>query len=132
MRYLGTGIQTSSVISEIAGSSFHSAAFLLVKYDEEGKVILCDTQGEMAAGLLVPATADTVQEGEDVTIQIKDIGICKAGAAIQKGKEITTDTQGRCIPANTGDFVIGYAASAVEAAGELVQLDIRKSGYKAL
>ena len=66
-----------------------------------------------------------------MTVQIKDIGLCKSGAEIKKGQEVMTDTQGRVIPATAGKFVIGYAITAATAENEVIQVDIRKCGYKA-
>ncbi len=131
MNYFGASINTSSVIAETAGAELKNAAFCAVKYDENGNVVLCDTEGELVAGILLPETPEKVFSGEDVTLQIKDIGLCKSGVEIRKGQEVMVDAQGRVIPATAGKFVVGYAITAATAENEVIQVDIRKCGYKA-
>ncbi len=131
MNYFGVGINTSSVVAEIAGADIENAAFCAVKYDENGNVVLCDTEGEIVAGIVLPETTQKISAGEDITIQIKDIGLCKAGAEIKKGQEVMVDAQGRVIPATAGKFVVGYAVTTASAENEVIQVDIRKCGYKA-
>ena len=131
MNYFGASINTSSVVAETAGAVIENGGFCAVKYDEYGVVILCDTAGELVVGVLLPETAEKINAGEDVTMQIKEIGFCKAGAEIKKGQEVMTDTQGRVIPATAGKFVIGYAMTNATAENEIIEVDIRKCGYKA-
>lgn len=131
MNYLGASINTSSVIAEAAGVGLENGAFCAVKYDKNGNVVLCDTEGEVAAGILLPETTQKISAGEDVTVQIKDIGLCKSGAEIKKGQEVMVDTKGRVIPATAGKFVIGYAVTTATAENEIIEIDIRKCGYKA-
>ena len=131
MNYLGASINTSSVIAETAGAELGNGAFCAVKYDENGAVVLCDTKGELTAGILLPETTQKISSGDDVTVQIKDIGLCKAGAEIKKGQEVMVDEKGRLIPATSGKFVIGYAMTSATAENEIIEVDIRKCGYKA-
>lgn len=131
MNYFGASINTSSVIAEIASATIQNGAFCAVKYDENSNVVLCDTAGELTAGILLPETAEKINAGEDVTVQIKDIGLCKAGAEIKKGQEVMVDKKGRVIPATAGKFVIGYAMTNATAENEIIEVDIRKCGYKA-
>lgn len=131
MNYMGASINTSSVVAEVAGTEIENGAFCAVKYDENGTAVLCSTEGEIAAGILLPETTQKIVAGDDITIQIKDIGLCKAGAEIKKGQEVMTDTKGRVVPATAGKFVIGYAMGSAAAEDEVIQVDIRKCGYKA-
>ena len=131
MNYFGASINTSSVLTETVGKEIKNGAFCAVKYDENENVVLCDTAGELTAGILLPETPENTAESEDVTIQIKDIGLCKAGAEIKKGQEVMVDTKGRIIPATSGKFVVGYAVTAAAAENEIIEVDIRKCGYKA-
>ena len=119
MNYFGTSINTASVVAETAGAVIENGAFCAVKYDENGDVMLCDT------------TAEKINADDDVTMQIKDIGYCKAGAEIKKGQEVMVDTQGRVIPVTAGKFVMGYAMTNATAENEIIEVDIRKCGYKA-
>ena len=131
MNYFGASINTSSVVAETAGAVIENGAFCAVNYDENGDVMLCDTAGELAVGVLLPETAEKINADDDVTMQIKDIGYCKAGAEIKKGQEVMVDTQGRVIPATAGKFVMGYAMTNATAENEIIEVDIRKCGYKA-
>lgn len=131
MNYFGASINTSSVVAEIAGETIENGAFCAVKYDENGAVVLCSTEGEMVAGIVLPETPEKISDGDDVTIQIKDIGYCKAGAEIKKGQEVMVDAKGRVIPATAGKFVIGYAMTSATTEDEIIEVDIRKCGYKA-
>ncbi len=131
MNYFGTSINTASVVAETAGAVIENGAFCAVKYDENGDVMLCDTAGELAVGVLLPETAEKINADDDVTMQIKDIGYCKAGAEIKKGQEVMVDTQGRVIPVTAGKFVMGYAMTNATAENEIIEVDIRKCGYKA-
>ena len=115
----------------MAGVAIENGAFCAVKYDENGAVVLCSTEGEMVVGILLPETTQKLSAGEDVTVQIKDIGYCKAGAEIKKGQEVMVDAKGRVIPATAGKFVIGYAMTSATAEDEIIEVDIRKCGYKA-
>lgn len=131
MNYFGASINTASVIAETAGVEIKDGAFKAVKYDANGNVVLCTTEGELAAGILLPETTVTVSSGEDVTIQIKDIGLGVAGGAIEKGAELMVDTTGRLITATTGKFIVGYAMEKVGEVNTAFSVDVRKSGYKA-
>jgi len=131
MNYFGASINTSSVVAEIVGAELENGAFCAVKYDENGAVVLCSTEGEMVAGIVLPETPEKISDGDDVTIQIKDIGYCKAGAEIKKGQEVMVEAKGRVIPATAGKFVIGYAMTSATTEDEIIEVDIRKCGYKA-
>lgn len=130
MNYFGMSINKSSVLAECAGADIENGAFLAVKYDGNGNIVLNDTEGAVIAGILLPETTSDLKQGQDATIQIKDIGYAKAGAAVKKGAELMADTQGRLITATNGKFIVGFAVSNAEAADEVIQVDIRKCGYK--
>lgn len=129
MNYFGVSINQSPAIAEKAGAAILVGEFLAVKYDNDGNIVISDTQGEKAVGIFLPETSKEIKKDEDVTIQIKDIGIGKAGGRISKGDELMVDNKGRLIPAISGKFILGYAMEAEEE-NQLVQIDIRKSGYK--
>lgn len=131
MNYFGVSINQSPTAAEKAGADISGGEFLAVKYNDDGNVVICDAEGDTAVGILLPETSETVNAGDDVTIQIKDIGMGMSGAEIKKGCELTADSKGRLIPAKSGNFVLGYAVSSAEKENELVRIDIRKCGCKA-
>lgn len=130
MHYFGASINQSAVVAEKAGAELKMGAFLAVKYDSDGNVIVCDTAGEQMVGVLLPETPDTVTAGTDTAVQIKDIGLVKTGGAVAKGAELTVDNKGRFVTAVAGDFVAGYAMSSAAAQDSMIYADIRKCGFK--
>ena len=130
MSYISTGINESAVIVDKAGAVLESAALKLIKRDGNGKFAVAGTAGERVVGVAIATTADKINADDDLVVQIKDIGYVKAGAAIAKGTEIQTDAAGLAIPAVTEKYVIGEALTAASAAGEVIQMQITKSGYK--
>lgn len=131
MNYFGASINQSPTVAEKAGEAISNGEFLSVKYNEDGNVVICNAEGDMAAGILLPETSKTINIGDDVTVQIKDIGLGMSGSKINKGEELTSDSKGRLISASSGNFVLGYAVSSSEKEDELIRIDIRKSGWKA-
>lgn len=131
MNYFGASINQTPTVAEQAGTAIKNSSFLIVKYDENGFISVCDTEGELAAGVLLPETTNNVEVGEDVTVQIKDIGLVKTGAAVKKGQEVMTDNKGRAIPALAGKFILGYAVQPALAENEIISVHITKGGYKA-
>lgn len=130
MNYFGTIINSSPTLAEKAGIDILNAQFLALKYNDLGEVVPCDTEGENVAGLLMADCSNVISKGDNVSIQIKDIGMGKSGTALKKGTELMTDSTGRLIPAVSGKFIIGYALSNATAADEIISIDIRKCGYR--
>lgn len=130
MNYFGTVINSSPTLAEKAGTEILNGQFLALKYNDTGEVVVCDTVGENVAGILMPDCSNVINKGDDVSIQIKDIGMAKSGAAIKKGIELMVDATGKLIPATAGKFIVGYALSSASAADEIISVDIRKCGYR--
>lgn len=129
MNYFGASVNQSPVIAERAGEAMKNGAFLAVKYDDDGSIILCNKAGETALGLLLPDTAEEISQGNELTVQIKDIGLAKAGGVFKKGAPLTTDAQGKLVEAAGGSFILGYALEQSFAEGQFVRVDITKSGF---
>lgn len=125
--FLGTAINTSPTIAGKAGASITNGAFLAVRFDEAGDTILA-AAGSNALGLLVATTPAAVAVGNDVTVQIKDIGLWTAGAAVAAGAELTPNAAGQAVAAATGNHVLGVALEAATAAGQVIRVQITKSG----
>lgn len=133
LNYIGTQINQSPTITEKAGADIADARGKIVKYDASGNVVLA-TAGAVAVGITIMedganditgTESGKVASGEDVTVQIKDIGLVKAGGAIAKGDEIASDASGCAVKATDGDFVIGTAKMA-SASGEYCHIIINK------
>lgn len=77
------------------------------------------------------AKTDGIAAGEDVTIQVKDIGLWKTGAAVKAGAELMADASGKAITATTGKFILAFALEEATAADQVIRVQVCKAGYKA-
>ena len=120
--YNGTQISQSVTVSEVAGATVKDCRNKIFVYDENGKAILATggTKPFIGVALIEAGINDMfgeesgkVEAGDDIDIQIKDIGSVLAGEAIAKGDEITAGADGTAAKANAGDYVLGIALSKV-------------------
>lgn len=125
--YTTTSINDSPVITGKATAAIENGAFLAAKFDANGGIVLAGA-GENALGLLIATTPEAVKAGEDVTVQIKDIGLWKAGAAVAAGAELTADENGAAKTAVAGNYVTAIALEAAAAPGAVIKVQIVKSG----
>ena len=72
--YVGTSINSSAVLAELTGAAIEGGACRAVKYDADGRLALCDAQGEPALGVAIAQTGD-LEAGEVMTVQVKDMGM---------------------------------------------------------
>lgn len=117
----GTQINQSVTIAEAAGADMDDCRNRIMAYDDAGKAILAADGSKPLIGIaLIEAGINDIsgQEsgkadaGDDVDIQIKDIGYVLSGGSIKKGAEVTAGTGGLAEEAQAGDYVIGIALSA--------------------
>lgn len=125
---LGTAINSSPTIVMPAKATITNPRYLAMAVDA-GKVKIPAAAGALTIGIAIGEN-DSVAAGEDVDIQIKDIGKWIASGAISVGAELTADANGKAAAATSGDFILGYALTAASAAGDIIQVQITKSGYK--
>ena len=125
MSIYGTPINDSPVVNIKAGGTISAPAFLAVT--AAGAVA---GAGAHALGIVTPDCDAAVASGDDLTVQIKDIGTWIAGAAVAVGAELTPDANGKAVTATTGDFILGIALKAATAAGQRIPVQICKAGYK--
>ena len=126
MSYHGTGINDSPTIVAKAAANIDSGAFLAAKLTEDGVAV--SGAGEAAIGLLIPET-ESPNAGEDVTVQIKDIGLAKTGAAVNAGDLLASDASGKLIKATSGKFILAAALETATAADQIISVQICKAGY---
>lgn len=116
----GVQINQSVTIVEQAGADIADARNRILAYDEDGNVILAADGTKTAVGIAIieagvndisGVESGKVTAGDDVDIQIKDIGYVIAGDAITKGAEVMSK-DGLAVPATAGNYVIGIALSA--------------------
>lgn len=122
----GTQINQSVTIVEKAGAEIADVRNRIVKYDASGDVVLAAAGTDIPLGVAIieagynditGAESGKVAKGDNVDIQIKDIGFVLAGAEITKGKEVAAGADGKAAVATTGDYVIGVALNSVSADG---------------
>lgn len=122
----GTQINQSVTIVEKAGADIEDCRNLIMKYDDNGDVVLATAGTDIPLGValieagyndITGAESGKVAKGDDVDIQIKDIGFVLAGAEIKKGQEVAAGADGKAAVAVAGNYVLGIALNTVAAGG---------------
>ncbi|HIS61474.1 MAG TPA: DUF2190 family protein [Candidatus Scybalomonas excrementigallinarum] len=120
-------INTSSTITAESGGELGDVRGKAVKF-VDGKVQMPGA-GEDSIGIVLLSESENVKTGNTVTIQVKDIGKWKAGAAVGVGDLLTSDAEGLCQKATEGQYVLARALSAATAKNDLVTIQIINAGY---
>lgn len=119
----GTQINQSVTIVEHAGAKIEDCRNRIMVYNDAGNVVLAADGKKPFVGIALIESglndisgkeSGSVEAGDDVDIQIKDIGYVLAGGEIAKGAEITAGENGLAVPAAGGDHVLGIALTAVQ------------------
>lgn len=119
----GAHINGSPTISEAAGAAITDCRNRIMKYDSNGAVVLATAGTDIPLGIAIieagyndftGAESGKVEIGDDVDIQVKDIGFVLAGADITKGQEITAGADGLASVAQAGNYVLGIALTSVK------------------
>jgi hypothetical protein len=124
MTYLATSINESPVIVDKAGAVIADVRGKAVKFDDNGRIVLAGA-GEAAIGVGIMTNDENIAVGADVHVQIKDIGLVRAGAAIKKGAKLQSDANGALITA-TGENAVAIALDAAADAGVYIKAIILK------
>ncbi len=104
MNYIAASINQSPVISMKAGADLADVRGKAVMFDETGGVILASA-GKPALGIAVLSNPENINKGDDIDIQIKDIGHVKASAAVKPGDALAPDANGALVPATSGSYL---------------------------
>lgn len=124
--YMGDQVNHTSTIVEKAGADIADCRNRIMKYDEQGDVVLATAGTDLPLGIAIieagyndisGAESGKAKKGDDVDILIKDIGYVIAGAEIARGKEVAAGADGKAAVAKEGDFVIGIALNSVSENG---------------
>ncbi len=117
----GVQVNQSVTIVEQAGAAIEDVRNRIMAYDKDGNVVLAADGSTVLIGVALieagmndisGAESGKVTIGDDVDIQIKDIGYILAGGEIAKGNEVTA-SNGLAVKAESGDYVVGIALSTV-------------------
>ena len=118
----GVQINQSVTIVEQAGVDIEDVRNRIMAYDKDGNFVLATDGSAVLLGVaLIEAgmndisgvESGKVNAGDDVDIQMKDIGYILAGGAIAKGDEVTA-SNGLAVKAEAGNYVVGIALSTAE------------------
>lgn len=122
--YNGVQINQSPTIVEKAGAAITDIRNKIMKYDDNGNVVLATAGTDIPVGIalieagyndITGAESGKVAENDDVDILVKDMGVVLTGAAIKKGQEVAAGADGLAAVAASGDYVLGIALETVEA-----------------
>lgn len=111
-------------VTRVAGADLSGNQYQFVKLDANGDVILCDTQGEQAYGVL----QNDPGLGEAATVAIGGVTKVEAGEAVAAGNLVGVAADGQALDASltTNNVFLGFALSAASAAGEIVSVDLAR------
>lgn len=132
--YNGVQINPSATIVEKAGATIADVRNRIVKFDENGNVVLATAGTDIPVGIAIieagyndisGVESGKVNPGERVDILIKDMGVVLAGGTIKKGQEVAAGADGMAVAAAGGDYVLGFALDNAEA-GEFVEIQVAK------
>ena len=79
----------------------------------------------------MPGCDDKVTVGDDLDVQIKDIGAWTAGAAVAYGDELAVGAGGKAVKATAKSFIVGIALEEATKAGQRIAVQIVKSRLQA-
>ena len=132
--YNGVQINPSATIVEKAGAAIADVRNRIMKYDENGNVVLATAGTDIPVGIAIieagyndisGVESGKANPGERVDILIKDMGVVLAGGTIKKGQEVAAGADGLAVAAAGGDYVLGFALDNAEA-GEFVEIQLAK------
>lgn len=106
-------------ITLIAGDDLTGAERKFIKLGEDGKAKIAGA-GEVTIGVLKYG----VPEGSPCTIIIGDTAKVIVGDAIDVGKYVISDAQGRAVESVDGN-IVGIALEEASAAGDIIEILLR-------
>lgn len=110
--YIGSSVDTSPTFASVAGAKIENGAGKAVKFDGSGKIVLCSSAGEAAIGIVIMQTADVVETGESLTVQVSGRGQAIAGDTFVAGDMLAVDTSGKLVKAAATNYVVAQAMTA--------------------
>lgn len=107
MPYMNHVIDDTATIRGIAAAEMKEPAMLAVKIDAEGRFAV-PAEGDFCIGIVL-ATTGSLKAGDELDVQIKDIGYWIAGGTVARGACLKTDAAGKAVTAAAGDVVMAVA-----------------------
>jgi hypothetical protein len=116
-----------SALHEVAtittGQSFAGLQFSFVQINSSGQLVAPSAAGQLCDGVIQD---DNPNSGTPSTIADLGISIVTAGAALNIGDLVASDSSGRAVTASGGQAILGRALGASSAAGTLVPVMLFK------
>jgi hypothetical protein len=104
-----------------AGGDLSGLQYRFCKQTGDDQVVGCDAAGEAAIGVI---QNDPDEQEKATTVAVGGISKVEAGAELTVGQAVSTDNQGRAIPATTGHVVLGHTRLAASEAGVLTSVEL--------
>lgn len=127
--YEYTGINTSATVTFPAGEDLADIGATAVLLAEEG--LSKPDAGAEVLGIIPISEDGAYKKGDDITVQVKDIGIWRAGAGLARGTLLATDKDGLCQGASAGQYICARALTSASAKGDLIRVQIIHAGMMA-
>lgn len=121
-----TGINSSATVTFPAGEDMTDIGATAVVLAGEG--LSKPDAGAEVLGVVLVSEDESYKKGDDITIQVKDIGIWKAGAEFPAGALLASDAEGLCQEASSGQWVLARALTAASAKGDIIRVQIIHAG----
>lgn len=126
MNYLATSINESPVIVGTANAAITDVRGHALVFNATGNVVLAEAGATpLGIGIMTQGDEGAVAEGEEITIQHKDIGYVCAGAEFVKGASLSVDANGAFITTAGEAAAVAIALEAASGAGQYVPAILR-------
>lgn len=112
-------------ITMIAGVDLSAKQYRFVALASDGQIDPVGTAGANADGVL---QNDPDAAGKPATVAICGVSKVEAGDAITIGGQVSSDNQGRAIPATSTHRVLGRCLETVTAAGQITSVLLKLEG----
>lgn len=110
-------------VTREAAADLSTRQYRFVQIDSDGRAALSGTAGRPDGVLQDKPSA----AGQACAMAISGVSKVVAGAAIDEGVEVTSDSQGRAVAAGTGDEVAGVTFGAATGAGSIIPVLLKVS-----
>lgn len=121
-----TGINSSATVDFLAGAKLTEPKGIGLALGTSG--VTLPTAGGDIVGIAIISNPDVVETGERVDVQVKDIGLMKAGGAFNAGALLAVDATGKAVTAASGKTIVARALETASAAGDLVKVQLINCG----
>ena len=125
--FIGTVINDSSSVSFKVKEDLTGGGLTAVALSEDGIKTASSTDTSLV-GIVMAENELPIKAGEDVAVQVKDIGMWIAGETIKAGDFLTSGDDGVAMKATSGKFILAQALTG-SIKGNAVQIQIIKAGF---